>query len=72
MKAMNALIRRLAQLALLGLFVGLLCWPFNLVDRWADQLLSLLPAFSGSGWRPLTVALACSPVLVFPLLMLLQ
>lgn len=72
MKAMNALIRRLAQLALLGLFVGLLCWPFNLVDRWADQLLSLLPAFSGSGWRPITVALACSPVLVFPLLMLLQ
>ena len=72
MKALNELIRRLVQLGLLGLFVGLLCWPFNLVDRWGDQLLGLLPAFSGSSWRPLTVLLACSPVVIFPLLMLLQ
>lgn len=72
MKALNELIRRLAQLGLLGLFVGLLCWPFNLVDRWSDQLLGLLPAFSGQGWQPLTLLMACSPLLVVPLLLLLQ
>ncbi|MBM5806851.1 MAG: chloride channel protein [Cyanobacteria bacterium M_surface_10_m2_179] len=72
MTSLKDLAQRLLQLAVLGLLVGLLCWPFNLVDRWCDQLLSLLPAFSGSDWRPLTLLLACSPVLVFPLLMLLQ
>ena len=72
MTSIKDLIQRLLQLAVLGLFVGLLCWPFNLVDRWADQLIGLLPAFSGSAWRPLTVLLACSPLVVFPLLLLLQ
>jgi H+/Cl- antiporter ClcA len=72
MKALNELIRRLAQLGLLGLFVGLLCWPFNLVDRWSDQLLGLLPAFSGQAWQPHTLLMACSPLLVVPLLLLLQ
>lgn len=72
MTSLRDLTQRLLQLAVLGLLVGLLCWPFNLVDRWGDQLLSLLPAFSGSDWRPLTLLLACSPVVVFPLLMLLQ
>ena len=72
MTSLKALIQRLLQLATLGLLVGLLCWPFNLVDRWADQLLSLLPAFSGSSWNPITLLLACSPLLVFPLLLLMQ
>jgi hypothetical protein len=72
MKALNELIRRLVQLGLLGLFVGLLCWPFNLVDRWIDQLLGLLPAFSGQTWQPHTLLMACSPLLVAPLLLLLQ
>jgi H+/Cl- antiporter ClcA len=72
MTSLKALIQRLLQLATLGLFVGLLCWPFNLVDRWGDQLLSLLPAFSGFAWRPLTLLLACSPLLMFPVLVLLQ
>lgn len=48
MTQLKALIRRLLQLGILGLFVGLLCWPFNLLDRWGDQLLELLPAFSGT------------------------
>ena len=72
MKALNELIRRLVQLGVLGLFVGLLCWPFNLVDRWSDQLLGLLPAFSGQAWKPLTLLMAASPLLVVPLLLLLQ
>lgn len=72
MTRLKALIGRLVQLGILGLFVGLLCWPFNLVDRWSDQLLALLPAFSGDSWRPLTVMLAVAPLPVVPLLLVLQ
>jgi len=66
------LLRNLLQLALLGLLVGLACWPLNLIDRWQDRLLSLLPAFSGQAWGPGSLALACSPLVVVPLLLLLQ
>ena len=45
------LLRQLGQLALLGLLVGLACWPFNLLDRWQDALLHQLPSFSGKPWR---------------------
>ena len=62
----------LLQLLALGLLVGVSCWPFNAMDRWQDQLLGSLPAFSGGGWTPLSLALACSPLLVVPLLLVLQ
>ena len=60
------------QLALLGVLVGLACWPLNLMDHWQDLLLNRLPAFTGEGWTPLHVAQACSPLLVMPLLLALQ
>jgi len=66
------LLERLLQLVLLGCLVGLACWPFNLMDRWQDLLLGQLPAFSRQGWRVSTLLLACSPVLVVPLLLVLQ
>lgn len=66
------LLRNISQLALLGLLVGVACWPLNLIDRWQDRLLSLLPAFSGQAWGPLSLGLACSPVVVVPLLLVLQ
>ena len=66
------LIRNLLQLSLLGVLVGVACWPFNMLDRWQDQLLGLLPAFSGEGWTPTSLALACSPLVVVPILLLLQ
>lgn len=62
----------IAQLALVGLLVGLACWPLNLIDRWQDLLLDRLPAFAGGSWRPLGLLIACSPLLVMPLLLLLQ
>ncbi|MFM2158921.1 MAG: hypothetical protein RLZZ124_1395, partial [Cyanobacteriota bacterium] len=68
----KGLLRQLAQLALLGLLVGLACWPFNLLDRWQDALLQQLPSFSGQPWRLGTLLLACSPLLAVPLLLLLQ
>ena len=60
------------QLALLGVLVGLACWPLNLVDHWQDQLLNRLPAFTAAGWSPLHIAQACSPLVVMPLLLALQ
>jgi H+/Cl- antiporter ClcA len=66
------LLRNLLQLSLLGLLVGVACWPFNLIDRWQDQLLSNLPAFSGQVWGPVSLTLALAPLLVVPGLLLLQ
>lgn len=66
------LIRQLVQLALLGVLVGLACWPFNLLDRWQDALLRQLPAFSGEPWQPQTVLLACAPLVAVPVLLTLQ
>jgi H+/Cl- antiporter ClcA len=68
----SALLRQLLQLVLLGLLVGLACWPFNLLDHWQDELLHQLPSFSGKPWRAATLLLACSPLLAVPLLLLLQ
>lgn len=66
------LIRRLAHLALLGLLVGIACWPFNLLDHWQDTLLRQLPAFSGEPWQVQTVLLACAPLVAVPMLLMLQ
>lgn len=60
------------QLALLGVLVGLACWPLNLVDHWQDLLLKRLPAFTAAGWSPWPIAQACSPLVVMPLLLALQ
>lgn len=62
----------IAQLALLGALIGVACWPLNLVDRWQDLLLHLLPKFKGGAWSQVQLLLACSPVLVMPLLLSLQ
>jgi H+/Cl- antiporter ClcA len=62
----------LARLLLLGALVGLACWPLNLVDGWQDQLLQRLPASNGGPWSRSSLLLALSPVVVVPLLLLLQ
>ncbi len=67
-----AVLSRLLPIVVLGLAVGVACWPLNLLDRAQDQLLQLLPGFDGGGWRPLTVAMACAPLLVMPVLLWLQ
>ncbi len=64
--------RTLLQLGLLGLLVGLACWPLNLVDRAQDLLLHQLPAFSGEPWTPGGLAIALAPLPVMPLLLWLQ
>ena len=65
-------LRTLLQLLLIGVLVGLACWPLNLVDRAQDLLLHQLPGFRGGHWTPQGLALAFAPVLVMPLLLWLQ
>lgn len=68
----QALVQQLLQYTVLGLLVGLACWPFNLLDRWQDDLLHRLPAYTGESWTSLGLGLALSPLLVAPLLLMLQ
>ncbi|MFZ0409606.1 MAG: chloride channel protein [Cyanobium sp.] len=69
---LKAALKRLLPILVLAVAVGLACWPLNLLDRAQDQLLQLLPRFTAGGWKPGTVALACAPLLVMPLLLSLQ
>lgn len=62
----------LLQLLALGLLVGLACWPLNHVDQLQDRLLALLPGFSNSAWTLHSRLIAASPLVVMPLLLVLQ
>lgn len=62
----------LLQLLLLGLLVGLACWPLNLVDHAQELLLQRLPNFAGGAWTLQGLAIALAPVLVMPALLWLQ
>jgi H+/Cl- antiporter ClcA len=61
-----------ARLLLLGALLGLACWPLNLVDGWQDQLLQRLPSSHGGPWSGSSLLMALSPVVVVPVLLLLQ
>ena len=67
-----ALLRFLAQLALVGGLVGLACWPLNRIDLLQDRLLSVLPAFGGGPWSVLGCLLALAPIPLVPLLLWFQ
>jgi H+/Cl- antiporter ClcA len=64
-------LRQLLQLAMVGVAVGAVCWPLNLFDRWQDALLHRLPAF-GAAWNGTSLALLLAPLVVMPVLLLLQ
>ena len=64
--------RQIFSLVLLGVLVGLACWPLNLIDHWQDLILHQMPAFSSAGWTPLARGLALAPLVVMPLLLLMQ
>jgi len=55
---------QLLQLALVGIAVGLACWPLNQIDRWQDALLRRLPGFGGS-WDGVSLALLLAPLLAY-------
>ena len=60
------------MIALLGVSVGLACWPLNGIERWQDQPINPLPGFSSRPWHRLSLALALAPIPLLPLLLLLQ
>jgi H+/Cl- antiporter ClcA len=69
---LRADLKQVLQLALVGVLVGLACWPLNLVDHWQDLLLQRLPAFNGGSWNPALAIQACVPLIVMPVLLALQ
>lgn len=62
----------LLRLLLLGGIVGLACWPLNAVGHLQQRLLSLLPAWTGTGWNLAGLLLALAPIAAMPLLLTLQ
>jgi H+/Cl- antiporter ClcA len=72
MRRLRHALQLLMQLLIVGLLVGLACWPLNSIDQLQDRLLALLPGFSGGPWTPLALVIAASPLVVMPLLLMLQ
>lgn len=65
------LVNHALQLALVGVAVGVACAPLNQINRWQDALLRWLPAYGGS-WNRISLAMLLAPLLVMPLLLLVQ
>ena len=72
MRSLSHALVVLLQLAVVGVLVGLACWPLNRIDQVQDSLLALLPGFSDGSWTTPALLLAAAPVVVMPLLLLLQ
>jgi H+/Cl- antiporter ClcA len=70
--ALPSLIRHLIGLIVVGLLIGLACWPLNLTDTVQDQLYRLLPTRSDRPWSLVGVLIALMPIVVMPVLLLLQ
>ena len=73
--ALRSVAIKAVQLALVGLLVGLACWPLNLIDDQVDRMLARLPAFGGpgaNGWTSASLAMALAPIVITPLLLWLQ
>ncbi|MEO1002970.1 MAG: chloride channel protein [Cyanobacteria bacterium J06638_7] len=62
----------LGRVLLLGVLVGVACWPLNQVDMLQDRLLGLLPAVGGEAWNLTSLLFALAPLPVMPLLLWLQ
>lgn len=64
--------RLLLLTVVLGLLVGLACWPLNRLDALQDRLLDPLPLFSGTSWSRQGLLPAFLPLVAMPLLLLLM
>ena len=65
------LIRHALGLAVVGVVIGLACWPLNVVDRLQTRLYGLMPTDAGA-WSTAGMVLALLPVVVMPVLLVLQ
>ncbi len=67
----ESLIRHGIGLVVVGIAIGLACWPLNSLDRVQTSLFALLPT-RGETWTSLGLVIASLPLVVMPVLLLLQ
>ena len=64
--------RHFIGLILVGVLIGLACLPLNVVDRIQNHLYALMPTSASEGWTWRGLVVACMPLVVMPILLLLQ
>ena len=64
--------RHFISLVIVGVLIGVACLPLNLVDRIQERLYVLLPTNAASPWTLPGVLVALAPLVVMPVLLLLQ
>ena len=67
----QGLLRHAIGLVMVGLAIGLACWPLNVIDRIQTVLFALLPT-RADAWTTQGLLIAALPVVVMPLLLVLQ
>lgn len=70
--SLAGLIRHGLGLAVVGVVIGVACWPLNVVDRVQSAFYGSLPTNAAGAWSSSGVLVAMLPVLVMPILLLLQ
>lgn len=66
------LFQHLLGLTMIGLLIGLACWPLGVVDRLQVSMAEYLPTADLSSWSGIGLLLILLPIPVMPLLLLLQ
>ncbi|KZR88052.1 H(+)/Cl(-) exchange transporter ClcA [Synechococcus sp. MIT S9509] len=69
---LKGVVRHFIGLVLVGVLIGLACLPLNLVDGVQDHLYALMPTSADEGWSWRGVVVAFLPLVVMPILLLLQ
>ena len=69
--SIGGLLRHGIGLVVVGIAVGLACWPLNMLDRVQTLLFASLPT-RGEGWTSQGLLIAALPVVAMPMLLLLQ
>ena len=69
---LKGIARHFIGLVLVGVLIGLACLPLNLVDRVQDQLYALMPTSVNGSWTWKGLVIAFMPLVVMPVLLLLQ
>ncbi len=64
--------RHFIGLILVGVLIGLACLPLNVVDRIQNHLYALMPTSASESWTWRGLVVACMPLVVMPILLLLQ
>jgi len=69
---LQGVVRHFIGLVLVGVLIGLACLPLNLVDGVQDYLYGLMPTSANEGWSIKALLVAFMPLVVMPILLLLQ